>query len=731
MKIDMLKTDTNWGQHWQVTQALMAAPLLVFVFYIVKLAQLQKAIRATLEIVANVVLSEGEKANEFAQLAYNAPQEALKVANALAEMAVNESIRGVIGSMLTLVTAAESLIVFGFEMTIGTWGCLTISAVNFAANEALNATEAVVNKTNSVTHAVGSDINKGLGKLTSLINGAEGLISTVDEFINGGNADLHSVNLTVSKLDHLNISSDISTKLESLRKDIPTYDGTLSAVKSVISKPFNLIRQQLNTSKMTMNLTLPPIEHTRVMQSPFNGTEVAHDFGRLQNKVDSCFKALFGICAVLIVVGMAFNLWKQHRYWERLQAIANSPRAGLVVGPQTESNSDSKVESLAGPMDDAAAFPNESARLHKHLTVMNQNFATDFIVRHAPIQYWWPAQYAFAKPLVSYFIIGVAGLIISLIELGLINTLEGGAKFVHSLEERTMRDLNANAYQMYAGWENTTNSRIQSAEYQINAQMLEWAHRGSASVNQSISTFMTHINGEINHAFNNTGLLTPMQDVVKCLIGNKVTDIERGLTWVHDHSKVQLPRVPLTLFSNTTTGLSHRATYEASRALQKTVATMRSEIAAQLILFGVILGIWLLFCLTAFICSYHDTNIPKPTGCEEKAKSSSPGPDRFPVVSGPTRVTGPTTGPTTGPKGLTITVPKDTISGPRILSATRSDCTTPLGPPHTPLGGVRNRMTQMFSGPARLMTYSDTQAPQKASIVLSETPRTPLRAMIL
>lgn len=49
--------------------------------------------------------------------------------------------------------------------------------------------------------------------------------------------------------------------------------------------------------------------------------------------------------------------------------------------------------------------------------------------------------------------------------------------------------------------------------------------------------------------FNGTILINPIKDVVRCTIGLKVEAVQKGLTWVHDHSQISFPTFDNDTFS--------------------------------------------------------------------------------------------------------------------------------------------------------------------------------------
>lgn len=679
------------GLQARYSQAWLASPFIVIVIFVVRLILLRSFIYVVLSLARKFAIMECSVMQKLAQGAVEAPQDMIKLANKLISASINEVIHSTMKAFASTVTLVEALILFALEMTVGTYACLALSAVDIGANEALNATEFVMIQANRTIKEAAKDINAGLSKLTKLINGAIGLFDSVDDFITGGDSEVQKINLTIAKLNDFSIPPEFNEKLESLRHKIPTYNGTMHKVESLIKTPLNEIKSMIKASSKSIQLTFIP--NTAWSKSAghlpqCNITRLNGVFDNLEEAVSRLTIILCALCILALLGGVALNLYLARSKYQRLLLAAETvtqPNNPFVNNPE-KGNTEAIRENMA-----IMTYHLESSWLERCCQKL------------VPSQYWWALQYSLSLPLVGFLMIGVAGIILGLMELIVVDVLNKGVETLMDLETAAVGDLGNIISRAYAEWQNQTNSEISHLESSINDQYLGWIHHGSKNINSSLASLLDGINKETNSTFHGTPLLKPLQAATACLIGNKITKIEKGLTWMYDNSEVSLPRVNDSLLSNIKYSSTVAAgEHQAYMVVNSAVSSIRREINTQFIVSGTFVAVWLAFTIAAIIY---------------KRMSQA--------------------------NNVTIKIPRKTIpkfsgwKAPESMIRRRRR-PKPLKKVHvssplrvkSPIEQITERVTQYFSGPAHRVAMDSSMTPKRASVLSPESPKTPLRAMI-
>lgn len=648
-------------------------------------------IQAVLFLAHKFALIECSTIEQLAQTAMEAPQDIIKLANRLISASINKVIYDALRALSSTITVAEALILFAIEMTLGTYACLALSAVNIGANEALNATEFVISEANRTVQSAAKDINVGLGKLSQLINGAIGLFNSVDDFVTGGDSEVQNINLTVAKLNNWSISPDINEKLESLRGRIPTYNGTMQKVESLIKTPLDEVKIMIMASNRSAQFSFIPNTSWTANSSQFpqcNVATVDKVFDDLKEAISKLTIILCVLCAFALLSGIALNLYMARSKYQRLLHAAET-----VTQPKNPFADDPKSEETLTVRDNMAiiTYHLESSWLERYI----QNFV--------PSQYWLAVQYSLSLPLAGFLMIGIAGFILSLMEIIVVDALSQGVHTLVELETGAVGNLTNIISRSYLEWQNQINSEIHQLENSVNDQVLGWIHHGSKNLNSTLSFFLDGINNETNATFHDTPLLEPLQAATTCLIGNKIKKVEKGLTWVYDNSQVTLPRVNDSLLSSISNSSSiAKGEQQASMVVSSAISTIRHEINTQLIVSGAFVALWLVFTIAALLSTnrhslkslavkFPKSTFPKFAGWKMSESSirrrKRPEPLKEVDISSPVRV-------------------------------------------RSPIERIADRVTRFFSGPSHQVDIDWSMSPKRATVLKPDTPKTPLRAMI-
>lgn len=681
------------GLKARLTQAWLAPPLMVLVIYIVKLQLLKKTMQAVLDLSLLTVKAECAAAKTAVREILQMRQESITLVNTMINSAIKSTVDGAIDSLRLTMTIAEKLILFALEMTIGTYACLSLAAIDIAVGEALNATETIVNYTDSHIKEIGDDINSGLNNLSETINSAVGLLSSVESFITGSEKELGSVNLTVSKLKNLSLPTSINENLERIKNEVPTYDSTKTEVAKLISKPFAMVFGKLNSTKLTSNLTLKQNYGNEFSFPGCNITIITSEFYTVERDVGDLVNTICGLCGIGLAAGILFHLWSTKRRWQFLQATASDEMLQRQVGTDQ--------------------WRRDMVNMDR-ITLAESNWFGRFAYKHFDRQNRWLVEYITRPPLMTFLLIGLAGILLSGLELTVLNILTAGSKTVIKVANATAQNVSAELASIAQDWVMDSNTQIASMEHNVNYNVLGVVHNGSQELNNTLNVFMNSIDDELVDYFNNTFLLQPLQATVQCLVGNKIDSVESGLTWIRNKSQVSLPRVSKSMLPNSTlvnlsgdTGSTKQA-FES--ILDSGISSIRHQIVTQFVVSALFVGVWVFFAVGTLVYWFsaahshslkESARICKINSAPPLSKTDRKDPQKYRLSLRPTA------------DGYEFAY----ISNPL----------------KSPIQRFSARVTRIFTGPDRTPSFDVVRAthiPFRGSIHDPESPRTPLKAML-
>jgi hypothetical protein len=160
-------------------------------------------------------------------------------------------------------------------------------------------------------------------------------------------------------------------------------------------------------------------------------------------------------------------------------------------------------------------------------------------------------------------------------------------------------------------WSGGVNGAVGKLDKTINDDVLGVVTKGTSAVNETINKFVDKTNEVINKSLGDTILKDAVQEVLKCLVGLKITAIQKGLTWVHDNAHVTFPSVANDTLSlgalakvseaNSAQELladpNSKAKDEVTEAIQFVINGMKSGIRTEALISTTLIVIWLIMAL--------------------------------------------------------------------------------------------------------------------------------------
>jgi hypothetical protein len=223
----------------------------------------------------------------------------------------------------------------------------------------------------------------------------------------------------------------------------------------------------------------------------------------------------------------------------------------------------------------------------------------------------WALDYVLYHPMLILLLIGSTGIFVSVLQYTILDVVSKDAPTILSLmvseTEAAVTDVDQNIQL----WINSTNSAINATQLDINHSLLGWIETGSLAVNSTLTQFSAIMTTELNNTFGGTPLDGPISTVMECVIGNKIAEVQKGLSWVYDNAQVSLPRINTNLITtNSTSATSLNSTASSLSSLLETAMLQlfreyKSELHEQLWISIAMIMLWMLLALCGFLYCFH------------------------------------------------------------------------------------------------------------------------------
>jgi hypothetical protein len=672
--------------------------------------------------------------DSFASNAVSIPHYLSKSANYMVLKSIEELNDKTRGTLNLILTGSENLIIFAIDMIIGTYACVLISTVDGAVDVAVNSTEYIIGWVNDTLGDITNEIEDGLTDLSKVINTVVSAAEKVKDIFTDDDDDddatdsFNKVNLTISGLKNLHIPSSINDKLENLKEKTLDFETVRNKTEGLIRTPFDIVKAKINESTFIASneensLYVPPLVSSKICSD--NTDKINAFYDDVNQDIAKLLKIFVTLLLVAAVLALVPIIWEDIRHWKKLQNLETNLREAK-----------DPIESYEAAFN---KYPTKAGIILSKLSKPEKNKTT---IR-------WIAAYSLSSRSLVVLGIGLAGLLAVVFQFLVLHALTKSIDNNKAPFGNMTQDLAGQMDLSMKTWTNSTNDFILSKQNEMNDDLFSMVKTTTTAVNNTVSSFVEEMNEVISDAFGGTILYNPVKTIVGCVIENKLLKIEQGLTWVHDHAEITLPKVSEDFIAKgiesssdggEDTGLVSKSQELVSqtedmmmRLLRSTIKAYKKTLMMELYITLAILAIWLLQIIIAIIVGFVD-NVR--SGAEEDNHFYKQNDGRPWNISNPRELTRdeqtkygyPFTDPLSGyDLDRSITIPRD-IDGEKSLPVTdeslcRSQSTETIdssfphnfGPASTPqdiysLGSTDSHRTlsELFVGdsPSRVLSGS-------------------------
>ena len=449
--------------------------------------------------------------------------------NELAASGVEKAVRGLMSMLLLTITGVEELLIFYIHMLTSTYLCLITLVVRGSLHAALK----VIEEAGEFVNKTLQDVSKGIGKTVDDfddgLNKFTGALNSVPKVFGGKSDDIPKIDLSEQQkvLTEFKLPGDLDQGLSKLNNSIPTFDEVQNFIDDIIRLPFEEVKKLINGSlHFNFNRSMLPVPQKKKLNFCSENNEISNFFDNMANLTNDARKVFIAILVILaigICIPMAYREIRRYRVMQ--------DRAQLVTDKSFD------------PLD--VVYINS----RPYTATAGIKIASAFGSTRKQVLVRWIIAYATSTPALVVLSLGFTGLFSCLCQYALLRAIEKKApELAHEVGEfadKVVGSLNTAS----AAWANDTNAAVVFVNDGVNHDVFGWVNTTTGAVNKTLDAFVEKTIGVLNDTFGKTILHEPMLDLFNCLIGLKIAAVQKGLTWVSDHAKVDFPRLPNDTFS--------------------------------------------------------------------------------------------------------------------------------------------------------------------------------------
>jgi len=472
--------------------------------------------------------------------------------NHLVADGITKVVHGMVEILTMILTGVEALILFVINLYLGTYTCLITALIHGALDIGIGAADEVTDVMNKGIQGGVDDLNKAasgfqkaIDDAFNVINGAAGVFG---KKVDPPKLDFTDTinNLKGIKVDDTSFVQD----LVSINKTIPTFDQVENFTKNAIAEPFDLVKNLLNTSYggYAFDNSIFPVANKEALTFCSNNSIIVDFFQSLYSIAATAkiaFIVSLVVLAVLVCIPMTWlEIRKYRRQVRRAREFTQRGYDAMDI-----------VYISSRPLTAGAGFW----------------IASKFKSPKRQVLARWAIAYGTSLPAIFVLSLALAGFFSALCQFILLRAIQKEAPALEAQVGNFAGEVVSTLEDVSFKWARDANGVILHLQDGINKDVLGYVTNATSAVNNTLNVFETQVNDALMTIFNGTVLKNTVLNVVYCLVGMKIDNVEKGLTWVHDHAQVTLP-----LFPNDTFSLGAQASITNDTALTSFLASPSS-----------------------------------------------------------------------------------------------------------------------------------------------------------
>jgi hypothetical protein len=490
--------------------------------------------------------------------------------------------------------------------------------------------------------ALGSAANTLQTGLNSAIGGVNSALGNIPGF--GDRANIPTITINTSSLSSVTVPDSWTGPLNDLNKKLPTLDDLRAALANLISSPFNALKGEINSTfaevASTFNAAQLPLPAVRTVQFCNNvDTSIVDDIGGPLVRIAQTSALILIGLVIVVAVGNALVEWYRFRQVQKtideIREQWTDPAAPRTTSLPTLQLTDHNILTLNAQLEQGLGTRTSGflARVFKLQPQTRDTIA-------------WFIAYTTYPPALMCLVIGAVGIAATLIQLALIKPLENVfanaediiiGNFTQNIENEINNAIGIDS----AAYATAVNKWLDDTTATVNNDLFGFANTATNAINSTVVQFYQQIENGVHSTFDGTAFATPVIEFLRCLVGNKVFALEKGLAWLKENLNLRLPRVSSDVLKLGAGNVSELASPVSAAAalggdgsgngtaadesgiMARAFESYRAVLRGEVIMFSVFLGAYALVVLSAIILlivKSRTTATPAPAAEEREVK---------------------------------------------------------------------------------------------------------------
>ncbi|WVW79544.1 hypothetical protein I302_101513 [Kwoniella bestiolae CBS 10118] len=538
-----------------------------------------------------------------------------KMPRYLAMQTNEEVVRATQASILaigSLLMDAVTIIEVVVEFIVDTYRSLLLCTIELVVRSTLEILIAAVDTiTDSVTTALNTireEIQEDIAGANNIIQSAVRGINTVTSLVN---VNLSVPEFSIPSLDFLanvTIPTGFEDSLVKLNGSLPTMIELKDKMADILNTPFEALKQEINETRIEMaanfNSSMLPVpslsqlsmNHANDLQNDLCtdlDTSLIDDTAKALHKLSNVAIGLMFLLLFAIWAALAIWEWRKWRTmknaveavedeWRRENTVDAWRMVSIVENPMLEKYSGSILGRVT-----------KSNRTRTNLR--------------------WFLSYLGHPTCLALLFISLLGFLSIQFQLVALDALKAHARensdsTVAASTTSLTTKLNAAAMQSSQEYADQYNAAIAEYQRKIDDELFgSWLNTTAVTLNTTLVGFYDGIEQVLNDTFGGTILYNPINNFMYCILGAKIDNLEKALTWISEHAHIDLPTLPSNILMLSNDSMNELATPIASAAVGSGSSTdgeedegilgdlirhFESALKAERTFYGIMIGMW-------------------------------------------------------------------------------------------------------------------------------------------
>ena len=353
---------------------------------------------------------------------------------------------------------------------------------------------------------------------------------------------------SADQLANIQIPTDFENSLKTLNSTLPTLDDIRKKLDEVLGIPFNLLKKEINDTFINAQQSfvatpLPVPDGSNITFCDQMDLTVIDDLSRdIAGLARIGLFILIGVILVLIIAYAAIQWYTQRSLLMKLRRARDQWFTGYNVG-----QSEKSIQRWE-PTDENLLIMHayiEHPLWSRFIYALSGRFNWS---RETTNALGWFGAYVFHQAAMVCLMVGVLGLFAVQLQLLAARPLQAHysaqvTTVINDLSNTIASNVNATMASHSKRYADDVNTRIDAAQSTINDDLFGWVNGTTTQLNATLAAFYEDVQEAVDKVFGNTPLSAPAQDFLRCILGNKITTIEKALTFLHDNLIIDIPRV--------------------------------------------------------------------------------------------------------------------------------------------------------------------------------------------